>query len=180
MTDPLKVASLSTWAPAGAYIIVVAIVAILVYNRSLPPAPVAAQKMGRNHVIAPGDLETSTITPLIGKHLKQDVEKGAAMTAGMVTANELPPRLANTMAAVINMPLRSRTARKIDVGSDVQICRNGSPFGSATKVIALDCDERVCSVIVSLPKVQTQTVDPDALIDAVLLTASQNCTGVPP
>jgi hypothetical protein len=180
MSDPLKIASLATWVPGIAYVLAVAIVGFFISYRSLPPTPVATRDLGRNHLVVPGDLETSTIAPLLGQYLQKGVKRGETVTGGMVAAKPLPARIASTMAAVIAMPVATYKAQKIDVGRDVQICVKASAFGAASKVLAVDCDEQVCSVLVGLPKVATQTVDPDALADARLVTGVQTCSGPPP
>jgi hypothetical protein len=176
MIDPLKIASASRWAPGIAYVLAVAIVGALIFFRNVPPSPTAARDLGRNQLLAPGDLETSNIRPLLGQYLRKEVKRGATVTEDMVSAKSLPARIANTMAAMVMMSLRSLKAQNIAVGRDVQICLKTDAFGDPSKVLALDCDELVCMVLVRLPKVPTQTVDPDLLLAARLVTDPQTCS----
>ncbi len=176
MTDPLRVASLSRWAPALAYLLTVGLVGLLIFFRNVPPAPMAAYDLGRNKKLAPGDLETSNIKSLIGQYLRSDVKQGMPVTEAMVVKKQLPARIASTMAAVVTMSLRSLKAQKIDVGSDVQICLKTDAFGDASKVLAVDCDELLCMVLVDLPKVPIRTFDPDTFSSAArLVTDPLDC-----
>jgi hypothetical protein len=176
MTDPLKIATASRWVSGIAYVVAVAIVAALVFYRNVPPSPMAARDLGRNQKLALGDLETSNIKPLLGQFLLKEIKRGTPVTEDMVAAKPLPARIASTMAAVVMMSLRSLKAQNIEVGHDVQICLKTDAFGDASKVLAVDCDELVCMVLVRLPKIPTQTVDPDILSAARLVPDSQSCS----
>lgn len=176
MIDPLKIAKWSRWMPGIAYMIAVALAGYGIYQRTLPPPALATQNLQRNHVIGPGDLETSNITPLRGQYLRKDVKLGEAVTQDMVAPKQLPPRIENTMAAVVTIPVGRYRALSLKPGDEIQICVNANPFGGMSKVLTVDCDEQVCTIFAKLPKMANQPVDPGALIDARIAIA-QNCAG---
>ncbi|MDR6815216.1 hypothetical protein J2X76_000370 [Neorhizobium sp. 2083] len=153
----------------------------LVSGRSETPEPVARLALQRNHQIGHGDLQTPAFAALVGKYLKQDVAAGEKVTAAMLQDTSLPAPMSNTMAAIISIPLQASKTAGIKADSDVQICdRNNQVFGGLTKVISVDCDERLCQVTVKLPKMPGQTVDPDALAGASLVGGQyQNCSARP-
>ncbi|MDW5314526.1 hypothetical protein [Rhizobium sp. PL01] len=150
----------------------------LVANRSEAPEPVTRVTLQRNHLIGYGDLQTPALTGLVGKYLKEDVAAGGKVTNNMVQGSALPPRMANTMAAIISIPVLASQSVGIKPGLDVYICdRKRQGVGGLTKVISVDCDETFCQVTIKLSKIPGQTVDPDILKDASLVGAQyQNCS----
>lgn len=168
--DALRTASRSRYMPSIVYLLAVIGVGALVYSRNAPPSPEAARDLRRNQQLAAGDLETSNIKPLLGQYLKADVKRGKPGTEAMVDTKPIPARIASTMAAIVTMPKAYVSAQNIIAGSDVRICLKTDAFGDATKVLTVDCDELHCMVLVRLPKVPTQTVDPDILATARLVT----------
>jgi hypothetical protein len=166
--------------PALAWLLAVGLVGFLMHTHSEPPDPVAARTLDRNHPIAPGDLETTTISALTGKYLKKKVARGDKVTADMVSAKQLPPPITNAMAAVITISATLRLLDSIEPGNDARICLKTGQFGATTKVLAVDCDEKVCNVLVKVPKVTTQTVDPDLFADAWLIGGMHTCSTRPP
>jgi hypothetical protein len=181
-TLALWLASLSRFVPSLAYVVAVVIIGVLVAQRSSPSPPVATQDLKRNQQLVRGDLETSASKALVGQYLRHEAKKGKPITPDMVASGPLPGRFKNTMAAIITMPRATRDARNINIGSQGQICRYGKAFGVATEVIDIDCDAQSCSIIVGLPKMPTQMIDPDLLIDADFIAAPQplSCPGPSP
>jgi hypothetical protein len=86
----------------------------------------------------------------------------------MVAKDSLPPQIANTIAAIVNMRKGAVVRLNIVKGSAVVIVGAGRPSGPAGKVVRIDCDEQNCSIIVSLPKLAGQSLDSDALASAEL------------
>ncbi|CDZ29370.1 hypothetical protein [Neorhizobium galegae] len=177
----LGVVAIARVIPLLVYAGLVVWIITLVAGRSETPEPVARLALQRNHQIDNGDLQTPAFVGLVGKYLKQDVAAGDKVTAAMLEDTPLPAPLNNTMAAIISIPLQASKAAGIKAGSDVQICdRNNQGFGGLTKVISVDCDERLCQVTVTLPKMPGQTVDPDVLAGASLLGGQyQTCSARP-
>jgi hypothetical protein len=179
MKNPLLWVSLSRFAPGLAYLLAVGLVGGLIFFHNRPPAPMAAHDLGRNQKLAPGDLETSNIKPLLGQFLRSDVKQGMPVTEAMVAEKALPARIESTLAAVVTISLRSLNAQKISVGSDVQICLKNDAFGDVSKVITVDCDELLCMVLVKMPRVPGPKVDPDISV-ARLVTDPQGCSKATP
>src|SRR4051812_6354315 len=184
---PLSRACLLRWVPAVAYVLAAGLVTGLVMCHTPPGPPLATQALSRNHKIAPADLETTATAALVGRYLKQDVGKAEAVTPSMVSRKELPPGLTgaaeNVLAAVIKVPATVREERKMEVGSTVEICRDGRALGFASKVIVTDCDEQVCAVVVALPQGKTQAFDPAVLAGADLVPPDLvplHCSGAKP
>lgn len=150
-------------------------VLVLLHGRQVPSAnaanaalPVATRDLAVGHVLAPGDLRSTDTTALLDHYLQKPVKAGDPVTAKMTSAAPVPRRHINTIAAVIAIPAAVRQLKGIDVGSFVGIYRGAAAFGPPGHVMAVDCDEAVCSVLVELPKIPGRIIDPDAVANASL------------
>jgi hypothetical protein len=135
-----------------AYVVIIGWIVYVVVDRSGPEAPTATRTLHRNELIAKGDLETREIAALSGKYLRQDVDPAQTVTTAMVSQTKLPVVSSNTIAAVLAIARKDMEARKIVVGTTVDVCRNGAPIIGAVKVIDSECSEDACSLVVSLNK----------------------------
>jgi hypothetical protein len=100
-----------------------------------------------------------------------DARQGEAITTANVGTKPVFTKQANMMAAIITVPRTMIEGLRIREGLRVQICRHAQPFGAPAKVVALSCNDNLsCTVIIDLPKIAGQTVDPDDLADATLAT----------
>jgi hypothetical protein len=174
MMDPLRLASLSRIAPWVAYPLAVVVVGAMIFVRETPPVPMAAHDLGRNRQLVAGDLETSNIKPLLGQYLKSDVRAGSPVTKDMVDSKPLQPPIPSTMAALVTIPLSWLKTNQFAVGGDAQICLKSGPFGDATKILTIDCDERVCMVLLKMPNVAHPATDAE-ISGAQLLAAPATC-----
>ncbi len=151
--------------------VLIVVVALALSGPVKQPAPshdpVAARDMDANHIIAPADLRTPETMALVSHFFLQPVKAGKPVTPSMVSARKAPSTRFNTIAAIITVPA-GLLQKGIDVGSFVAIFRGAVPFGPPGRVMAIDCDDQDCSVIVGLPKIANRTIDPDSLEGATL------------
>jgi hypothetical protein len=161
------------------YVLLAAWVTYNIAIHSSAPTPVARQDLKADHKLEPGDLQTEQTAALIGRFLRRDVGLGNPITPDMISAQRLPPRIANTIAAIVTVPQETAQKRGIVEGAAVLVTQNGKPLTAAGKVVGLDCDEQACTITVALPKTPGQTIDPDAVLSADIELAPPPAPTVP-
>ena len=178
MNLPYNVVRRLLWVVCIIYFVVVFFAAQYVAGRSLSGArTVVTNSFLANHQLQPTDLAPGDQAQLVGHYLRDNISKGGTITANMVTSNPLYTRLPNTLAAIITVP-RQRIARLgIDAKSEVQICRGEDVLVEKAEVAAVECGETDCSVVLSLPQMKGQEVDPKILSTAAITLLKQRCGG---
>jgi hypothetical protein len=136
-----------------------------------PAPPLATRKLDANHLITRDDLQTDATAELVGRYLRKDVPQSKPITPDIVSPSPLPPRLTNTVAAIVAIPYATLMQRRIAEGMSVLIVRSVQPTAISGKVIKVDCNEQSCSVVVSLPKMPGQIIDPDMFASADIMPA---------
>lgn len=180
MKTELRIASAARWAPAVAYVITVGLLGLLIFLRSEGEAPRAARLLPPNYQIVAGDLETPRISKAIGKYVVAEVKKGRTVTEKDLVDALPPPQTANTLAAVVNVPLKTRHALALNVGDAVQICVAGGAFGGQSQVLRLDCDAAYCAVWLRLDAAAAAPRAADPLSDAWLIKSGMSCNQARP
>ncbi|QRM54783.1 hypothetical protein [Sinorhizobium sp. BG8] len=167
--------------PLLVYAGVVIWLATLISGRQEVPEPVSRRDVQKSHQLQPGDLTTPAIDRLGGKYLNQDVRAGGRVTEDMVADRPPPAVAANTMAAIITITRSDWDKAAIGSGSDVRICVGGKDFAGVTKVLSVNCGAQDCEVVVGLPRLPNQTVDPVVLSGAMLVDGKvQGCASPRP
>ena len=175
--DELSKIALSRWVPGIAYVLAIAIVGLLMFVRSLPPGAKATHHLDRNHRLTAEDVETSATTPLIGRYLQKEVQKGQTIDAGIVSDKQVPEPFANGLTALVSMPPTALQNQKIGPGADVKVCMKTNLLAGPVKVLKIeDCDEQICWVLVDLSHFGGQGINLSTLADARLVPAALTCS----
>jgi hypothetical protein len=130
-------------------------------TRSRPAVPTAAQPLGVNQKIKPGDLQTPEIAALTDHFLRQPVKAGQAVTGDMVGDQAVVPVIESGFYVVVNMPQSLCEQRQIHDGQSVQIRSGKQPLTGDGVVGAVAHDDNRCAVAVRFDK--APGFDPQAL-----------------
>jgi hypothetical protein len=117
-----------------------------------PAVPIAAQALGVNHEIKPGDLQTPEIAALIHHYLRQPVKPGEPVTSDMVGDRAAVPVIESGFIAVVNVPRTLREQRGIHDGESVQIRSGNQPLNGPGIVRSVTCDENRCAIAIGFDK----------------------------
>jgi hypothetical protein len=177
MMDRLFRIALSGWVPAAAYVLAIGIVSYFMSTHSPPPDAKATHHLDRNHLLTAEDLETTATTPLLGRYLQKEVDKGQTIAASMVSNKQVPTPFASGLTALVSMPSITLQNQKIGPGVNVKICVKENLLSGPVKVLKIeDCDEQVCWVLVEFSHFGGQVADLSRLADARLIPAALTCS----
>src|SRR5205807_8503002 len=115
-------------------------------------SPVATKHLRADDNLEAGEFQTDATAALIGNYLRYDLALGHPVTPTEVSPRQFPPKLANTIAAILTISKAEALKRGIAETSSVVIIRDGKPFGPPVTVLRMDCDQQSCTVIVGLEK----------------------------
>jgi len=171
MTRALNWVALRRHIPAVAWVAGILLVQLGFWWRGSSSGLVAVRDMAANHAITAADLKTSETAALVDHYLRQSVKAGDPITPSMVSGQLLPTN-DDSIAAVVRIPAAMKMKRGIEVGSVVLIYVGAEQFGPPGRVIQENCDEQICSVVVSLPKTPGRIIDPALVANADLVPAA--------